>query len=178
SETSCRRATRSKSVAGPSVRTPADRRRPIALTTSGFIGPCDAASHPATSARSMCASLASRRPDAAGSLRHHTIVERPHPRGAAAVVLEEVLPRRVLEGLGEPGRIRARQLERIAGPRPEEPEPERDATQETVLLGERGTVGGGEQPGRRDLADGMERVGAAEPRMPGSVAHLHGLGDE
>src|SRR5258706_14598793 len=51
-------------------------------------------------ARSARASAASRAPDHGGSLRHDAVVERPRPRGAAAMGLQELLPPRIVERLG------------------------------------------------------------------------------
>jgi hypothetical protein len=54
------------------------------------------------------ASPASRAPDERRSPRHHAIGQPADPRGPAAVVLEELLPRGVLERIGNMNALRRR----------------------------------------------------------------------
>src|SRR5882672_11821542 len=112
------------------------------------------------------------------SWRHHAIVEGAHPCGAALVVLEKVLPRRILEALRQARGYGPRHIERVGGPGAEEAQVCGDAAEEAVVLRERLSLVRRQETGTADCRERGHRMRAPDRRMPSAVGHLDSLGDE
>src|SRR5206468_584442 len=114
----------------------------------------------------------------ARSCRHHAIVERAHPGGAAPVVLEELLARWILEALGKPRGDGSGQIQGVGGPGAEETQVRGDPAEEAVVRGQGVRLVAGKQSGATDRSERAHGMRAPDRRMPLAMRHLYRLGDE
>src|SRR5262245_19137920 len=109
---------------------------------------------------------------------HASIVHRAHPRRATPIVLEKLLPRRIVETLRQATGNRSRRLERILRPGSEETQARRHAPEEAIVLSELDAVLGRQETGSLDRPERQKRVRLSYRRNVPAVEHLQGLCDE